>query len=126
MSSRRLWNGIGIAAPVLAIGCAMLWFSQARAVDIPENRALFVGVWLAAAALGMAALVKAGWIGRLAAVSDLECEDVRIRILGDTAILHGRTTYTKPDDQPGAGRYTDIWMLRDGRWLCVAAHVTRG
>lgn len=65
-------------------------------------------------------------IGRLAAVSDLECEDVRIRILGDTAIIHGRTTYTKPDDQPGAGRYTDIWMLRDGRWLCVAAHVTRG
>lgn len=65
-------------------------------------------------------------IGRLAAVSNLKCEDVRIRILSDTAIIHGRTTYIKPDGQPGAGRYTDIWMLRDGRWLCVAAHVTRG
>lgn len=65
-------------------------------------------------------------IGRLAAVSNLKCEDVRIRILGDTAIIHGRTTYTKPDGQPGAGRYTDIWILRDGQWLCVAAHVTRG
>lgn len=65
-------------------------------------------------------------IGRLGAVSNLKCEDVRIRLLGDTAIIHGRTTYTKPDGQPGAGRYTDIWILRDGQWLCVAAHVTRG
>lgn len=65
-------------------------------------------------------------IGRLAAVSNLKCEDVRIRLLGDTAIIHGRTTYIRPDGQPGAGRYTDIWMLRGGQWLCVAAHVTRG
>ncbi len=68
MNSKKLWNGIGVAAPVIAIGCAMLWFSQARAVDLPENRTLFVGVWLGAAALGMAALVKAGWIGRIAAL----------------------------------------------------------
>ena len=26
----------------------------------------------------------------------------------------------------GAGRYTDVWALQDGRWQCVAAHVTRG
>jgi len=64
-------------------------------------------------------------IGRLAAVLNLKCEDVRIRIMGDFAIIHGRTTYTKPDGQAGAGRYTDIWALRDGRWQCVAAHVTR-
>ena len=68
MNSKRIWNGVGVAAPVLAIGCTMLWFSQARAVDLPENRTIFVGVWLAAAALGVAALVKAGWIGRIAAV----------------------------------------------------------
>jgi hypothetical protein len=64
-------------------------------------------------------------IGRLAAVSNLKCEDVRIRIMDAFAIIHGRTTYTKPDGQAGAGRYTDIWALRDGRWQCVAAHVTR-
>lgn len=65
-------------------------------------------------------------ISRLASVSNLRCEQVRIRVMGDFAIIHGRTTYTKPDGQPGAGRYTDMWALRDGRWLCVAAHVTRG
>jgi ketosteroid isomerase-like protein len=65
-------------------------------------------------------------IGRLAAVSNLKCEDVRIRIIGETAIIHGRTTYTKPDGNAGAGRYTDVWALQEGRWQCVAAHVTRG
>ena len=68
MSSRKLWNGIGIAAPLLALGCTRLWFSQAEAVALPENRMLFVGVWLTAAALGVAALVKAGWLGRIAAL----------------------------------------------------------
>jgi hypothetical protein len=59
-------------------------------------------------------------------VSNLAIEDVRIRILDDVAIIHARTTYRKPDGQPGAGRYTDIWARQDRRWMCVAAHVTRG
>lgn len=59
-------------------------------------------------------------------ISGLRCEDVRIRTFGDTAIIHARTVYTRPDGQPAAGRYTDIWCRQDGRWLCVAAHVTRG
>jgi ketosteroid isomerase-like protein len=59
-------------------------------------------------------------------VSDFEAEGVRIRLLGDVAIIHGRTVYTKPDGRPGAGRYTDVWSRRRGRWLCVAADVTRG
>lgn len=66
------------------------------------------------------------FIARPCPVTKLKCEDVRIRVLGDTAIIHARTVYLKPDGQPGAGRYTDIWMRRDGRWLCVSAHVTRG
>jgi ketosteroid isomerase-like protein len=65
-------------------------------------------------------------IARPATIRDLAPEEVRIRLLGDVAIIHARTTYTKPDGQKGAGRYTDIWAFRDGRWLAVAAHVTRG
>lgn len=61
-----------------------------------------------------------------ATISNFAAHDVRIRAFGDVAIIHGRTTYTKPDGRPGAGRYTDVWMRRRGRWLCVAAHVTRG
>jgi ketosteroid isomerase-like protein len=64
-------------------------------------------------------------IARPAGISNLQAHDVRIRLLGDTAIIHARTTYTKPDGRAGAGRYTDVWAKKDGRWLCVAAHVTR-
>ena len=65
-------------------------------------------------------------IARPAMISNLEAHDVRIRIMGDIAIIHARTTYKKPDGRAGAGRYTDVWARQQGRWLCVSAHVTRG
>jgi len=58
-------------------------------------------------------------------ISNLRAEDVDIRIMGDVAIIHARTTYIAPDGRPGFGRYTDVWARRQGRWLAVAAHVTR-
>ncbi len=64
-------------------------------------------------------------IGRGSTVKNLGIEDVLIRVLGDLALIHARTTYTKADGQPGAGRYTDVWAKRGGRWMCVAANVTR-
>jgi len=59
-------------------------------------------------------------------VSNFEVEHVCIRILADTAIIHGRTTYTKPDGQAAAGRYTDVWARQGARWICVSGDVTRG
>ena len=47
------------------------------------------------------------------------------RIMGNTAIIHARTAYTKPDGSAGGGRYTDVWMRQNGCWLAVSAHVTR-
>ena len=64
-------------------------------------------------------------IGRGSTVKNLGIEDVLIRVLGDVALIHARTTYTKPDHQPGAGRYTDVWARRGDRWVCIAANVTR-
>ena len=58
-------------------------------------------------------------------ITGLEAHDVDIRILGNVAIIHGRTTYTLADGSPGSGRYTDVWARRDGHWVAVAAHVTR-
>lgn len=58
-------------------------------------------------------------------ISHLEAHDVRVRIMGDVAIIHARTTYTMADGRAGAGRYTDVWARRQGRWLAVSAHVTR-
>jgi hypothetical protein len=72
---------------------------------------------------------RAGFLERVAQpcpVSEFAAEDVRIRILGDVAIIHGRTVYKKPGGEAGAGRYTDVYAWRQGRWLCVSADVTRG
>jgi len=72
---------------------------------------------------------RAGFLAQIAkpvALKGLEPREVKIRLFGGFAIIHAKTVYRKPDGQTGAGRYTDIWQRRDGRWQCVAAHVTRG
>jgi ketosteroid isomerase-like protein len=58
-------------------------------------------------------------------ITGLEAQDVKVRILGDVAIIHARTSYTTAGGEQRNGRYTDIWARRDGRWLVVSAHVTR-
>jgi len=71
---------------------------------------------------------RAGFLKQVAkpcAVSKLREEDVHIQVVADVAIIYARTTYGKPDGQPGAGRYTDVWQQRQGRWLCVSANVSR-
>jgi hypothetical protein len=55
----------------------------------------------------------------------MDIDDVRIRIIGDTAIIHGRTRFARRDGAGGVGRYTDVWAKRNGKWLAVSAHVTR-
>ena len=59
-------------------------------------------------------------------IANLAAHDVNVRLMGDFAIIHARTSYTLPDGRTAFGRYTDVWARRDGRWLAVSAHVTRG
>jgi ketosteroid isomerase-like protein len=59
------------------------------------------------------------------AIRGLTISDVKIRELGDVAIIHARTHYQTSDGQQRSGRYTDVWARRGGRWLAVSAHVTR-
>jgi ketosteroid isomerase-like protein len=71
---------------------------------------------------------RAGFLAQIArksSVTNIRESDVHIVLRSDFAFIHARTTYAKADGSPGAGRYTDIWWKRDGRWLCVSAHVTR-
>ena len=58
-------------------------------------------------------------------ISSLKAHDVNVRVMGDFAIIHARTTYTLADGREGKGRYTDVWARRSGKWLAVSAHVTR-
>jgi len=58
-------------------------------------------------------------------ISDLEPKDVLVRLFGDVAIIHARTSYKAADGTAKSGRYTDVWARQNGRWLAVSAHVTR-
>ena len=58
-------------------------------------------------------------------ISGLSVQEVRVRILGDVAIIHARTSYTTAGGEERNGRYTDVWARRDGKWLAVSVHVTR-
>jgi ketosteroid isomerase-like protein len=58
-------------------------------------------------------------------VSMIAENDVLIRINGDTAVIHAATAFTTDNGTSGSGRYTDIWQKQNGRWLCIAAHVSR-
>jgi len=71
---------------------------------------------------------RAGFLKQTAVpvtIKNLEAHDVKIRVIGDFAIIHARTTYTTPDGKPASGRYTDCWARQNGRWLAVSAHVSR-
>src|SRR5262252_8127585 len=55
---------------------------------------------------------RAGFLAQTArpvTIANLAAQDVEIRIFGDVAIIHARTSYTLADGRPGAGRYTDVW-----------------
>jgi ketosteroid isomerase-like protein len=71
---------------------------------------------------------RAGFLKQTAVpvtIRNLIADDVKIRVLGDFAIIHGRTSYTTPDGQQAYGRYTDCWAKQNGHWLAVSAHVAR-
>ena len=55
-------------------------------------------------------------------ISGLVAEDVRIRLLGDFAIIHGRFNSRSADGKPRRGRYTDNWARREGTWVAVSGH----
>ena len=55
-------------------------------------------------------------------ISGLVAENVRIRLLGDFAIIHARFNSRWADGKPRRGRYTDNWARREGKWVAVSAH----
>jgi hypothetical protein len=53
---------------------------------------------------------------------DLAVHDVNIRIVGDVALIHARSTLTTlADGVDEEALYTDTYQKREGTWVCVAA-----
>jgi ketosteroid isomerase-like protein len=57
-------------------------------------------------------------------VTDVTYDEIDVRPLGDVALVHGVTHWTR-EGVLRSTRYTDIWRLSGGRWLVAAAHLTR-
>ncbi|SDN95549.1 nuclear transport factor 2 family protein [Afipia sp. GAS231] len=71
---------------------------------------------------------RAGFLKQTAlpvTIRNLKEHDVKIRVLGDFAIIHATTSYTTADGTKAHGRYTDCWAKQNGKWLAVSAHVSR-
>jgi hypothetical protein len=55
-------------------------------------------------------------------------ENYLVRVYGKTAIVTGifaGKAQFKGNDISGSYQFTDTWVKRDGRWLCVATHVSK-
>jgi len=67
--SKTVGTALGLSSLLLAAATVVFWFRAARLVAIPENRALFVALWVLAIVLGVAAFVmRTRWFGGVAAL----------------------------------------------------------
>ena len=71
-----------------------------------------------------AALANFGRPTFATSIASFPVDKVSIRRFDDVALIHAENAYQLKDGRRGISRYTDIWLKRDGRWLCVAAHIT--
>jgi hypothetical protein len=62
------------------------------------------------------------YIAKPRPIKNIALREVKVRILSDVALIHGRVTYTMiADGAEQDALYTDVYQKREGTWVCVAA-----
>ena len=51
-------------------------------------------------------------------------DSVRVKLLGDVAVITAITPFVRADGTTGTNRYTDIWVRRRGTWMTLQAQIT--
>ena len=51
-------------------------------------------------------------------------DSVRVKLLGDVAVITAITPFVRADGTTGSNRYTDIWVRRRGVWMTLQAQIT--
>ncbi|HYJ83296.1 MAG TPA: nuclear transport factor 2 family protein [Allosphingosinicella sp.] len=57
----------------------------------------------------------------------MNVRDLKVRVMGDTAVVQGvdeEITSVDGKDTSGKWAFTDIFARRDGRWVAVAGHTS--
>jgi hypothetical protein len=55
-------------------------------------------------------------------IKNIILRDIKVRILSDVALIHGRVTYVMvANGEEREALYTDVYQKRSGTWFCVAA-----
>jgi len=50
-------------------------------------------------------------------------DSVRVKLLGDVAVITAITPFVRGDGTTGTNRYTDIWVRRAGTWMTLQAQI---
>lgn len=58
-------------------------------------------------------------------VADYKLVHVRVRVLGDTALIHAEGLATRKDGSTISSRYTDVYVRQHGEWKAASAQITR-
>lgn len=58
-------------------------------------------------------------------VSSSKLEDVKVRVHGDTGIVHARYVWAFADGRSGVTVYTDVYVRKSGQWRVASAKLTR-
>lgn len=101
-------------------------FQAVRRADTAALDTLLADDWLAS---GSAVLTKREYLDALGSgrrsYGDIRHDDVRVRVYGDAAIVTGRSTgpfQVDGRELNASGRFTHIYVKRDGRWIMVGMH----
>lgn len=118
------------AADARLIGLAKDWAASIVANDPVRIASFMADEWVIVSESGVASkeqflsLVESGELTHSA--MELVTRP-RVRVYNDTAVLTGRVTNTAhyQGTRHDADEWTtDVFVKRDGRWLCVLSHIT--
>ena len=51
-------------------------------------------------------------------------DSVRVKLIGDVAVITAVTPFVRADGTAATNRYTDIWVRRNGKWMTLQAQIT--
>lgn len=91
------------------------WFERYLATD-------FRCILSSGAIIDRAAFLRS--IAEPVAMAAFEIEEVTVQFAGEAAVVQARTRYETSSGARGGSRYTDVWVLRDGRWQALTAQIT--